>query len=81
MARRMGTITERSKGHYQIRYSLGIDPLTGRRKRFSISIEGTYKDAEREMRRLSGLMKDGCTWPLCWICTRVLSLAGRCNRP
>jgi len=50
--RRNGTISRRSDGRFQIRYSLGTDPLTGHRKRFSVTIAGTIKDAEKELRRL-----------------------------
>lgn len=54
MARRTGTITERSKGRFQIRYTLGVDPLTGKRKRYSVSVEGKRQDAEKTLR---GLLK------------------------
>jgi len=50
--RRSGTIRQRSDGRFQIRYSLGTNLATGRRKRLSITIKGSYKDAERELRRL-----------------------------
>jgi integrase len=50
--RHSGTIAQRSNGRYQIRYSLGTDPLMGKRKRLSVTIKGTHKDAERELRRL-----------------------------
>lgn len=50
--RRTGTISQRSDGRFQIRYSLGIDPITGKRRRLAVSIEGTYKDAEKELRRI-----------------------------
>ncbi len=52
MARRTGTISLRSDGRYQIRYDLGLDQLTGKRKRISLTIKGTRKDAERELRRV-----------------------------
>jgi len=52
MARRTGTISLRSDGRYQIRYNLGIDPATGNRRRLSVTIKGTYKEAEKELRRL-----------------------------
>ncbi len=50
--RRTGTISQRSDGRFQIRYSIGVDSLTGKRKRASVTIKGTYKDAERELRKL-----------------------------
>jgi integrase len=50
--RRNGYIRQRSEGVFEIRYTLGTDQLTRSRKRTSKTIKGTYKDAERELRRL-----------------------------
>jgi integrase len=50
--RHTGTISQRSDGRFQIRYNLGIDPATGKRRRLSVTIKGTYKEAEKELRRL-----------------------------
>lgn len=47
-----GSIRPRSDGSFEIRYSLGTDPLTGKRKRIHKTINGSYKDAEIELRRL-----------------------------
>src|SRR6516164_1508785 len=47
-----GTITSRSPGSYRIRYSLGLDPVSGKRRFASATVRGTRKDAERELRRL-----------------------------
>lgn len=47
-----GSIRERSKGCFQIRYTLGIDPLTGKRQRVEVSYHGTYESAKAELRRL-----------------------------
>jgi hypothetical protein len=47
-----GTIKSRSPGSYRIRYSLGRDPVSGKRRFASTTIRGTRKDAERELIRL-----------------------------
>lgn len=47
-----GYIRKRSKGSFEIRYSLGIDPLTGKRKRIETTFKGTYDEAKTELRRL-----------------------------
>ncbi|MFY9286915.1 MAG: site-specific integrase [Alphaproteobacteria bacterium] len=50
--RSTGSIRPRTNGSFEIRYDLGVDPLTGKRKRLHKTIRGTYKDAEKELRRL-----------------------------
>src|SRR5262245_21403528 len=50
--RRTGHIRERSPGSWELRYSLGTDPATGRRKVATTSLRGTRRDAEKELRRL-----------------------------
>jgi integrase len=50
--RRTGHIRERSPGSFELRYSLGTDPTTGKRKLATTTVRGTRKDAERELRRL-----------------------------
>src|ERR1051326_8553357 len=50
--RRTGHIRERSPGSFEIRYSLGTDPATGRRKIATTTVRGGRKDAEKELRRL-----------------------------
>ncbi|MDR3423895.1 MAG: site-specific integrase [Alphaproteobacteria bacterium] len=57
--RRSGTITQRSEGHFQIRYNLGIDPLTGIRQRAAVSIKGTRKQAERKLNELLDALECG----------------------
>jgi integrase-like protein len=47
-----GTIKSRSPGSYRIRYSLGRDPVSGKRKFGTATVRGTRKDAERELVRL-----------------------------
>jgi integrase len=50
--RRTGHIRERSQGAFEIRYSLGSDPATGKRKIATATVRGSRKDAEKELRRL-----------------------------
>jgi integrase len=50
--RRTGHIRERSSGSFELRYSLGTDPATGKRRIVTATVRGTRKDAEKEMRRL-----------------------------
>jgi integrase len=52
MMRRTGHIRERSAGAFELRYSLGTDPATGKRKLATATVRGSRKDAERELRRL-----------------------------
>jgi integrase len=47
-----GHIRQRSPGSWELRYSLGSDRATGRRRVATTTVQGTRKDAEREMRRL-----------------------------
>lgn len=50
--RRAGHIRERSLGSFELRYFLGSDPATGKRKYATATVKGSQKDAERELRRL-----------------------------
>jgi integrase len=50
--RRTGHIRERSPGSFELRYNLGTDPATGKRKTITATVRGWRKDAERELRRL-----------------------------
>src|SRR5215471_3919065 len=50
--RRTGHIRERSPGAFELRYSLGTDTATGKRKRAAATVRGSRKDAEKELRRL-----------------------------
>jgi integrase len=47
-----GTIKSRSKGSYRIRYSLGHDPISGKRKFATATVRGTLEQAKRELTRL-----------------------------
>src|SRR3954454_2608137 len=57
--RRTGHIRERSPGSFELRYSLGADPATGRRKIATSTVRGSRKDAERELRRLLRTLDTG----------------------
>ncbi len=50
--RRTGHIRERSPGSWELRYSLGTNPATGRRRMVTTTVKGDRKFAERELRRL-----------------------------
>ena len=47
-----GHTRERSPGSWELRYSLGTDPATGKRRVATTTVEGNRKDAEKELRRL-----------------------------
>jgi integrase len=47
-----GHIRQRSFGSWEIRYSLGTDPASGKRKIATATVRGSRKDAEKELRRL-----------------------------
>jgi len=51
--RRTGHIRERSPGAFELRYSLGTDSATGKRRIATVTLRGSRKDAERELRRCS----------------------------
>jgi integrase len=50
--RHTGHIRQRSPDSWEIRYSLGTDPATGKRRIATATIRSSRKDAERELRRL-----------------------------
>jgi integrase len=47
-----GNIHQRSPGSFRLRYTLGKDPVTGKRRTATATVRGTRKDAERELTRL-----------------------------
>jgi len=47
-----GHIRQRSKGSWSIWVDLGRDPETGKRKQQTLTVRGTKRDAERELRNL-----------------------------
>ncbi|MDX2027174.1 MAG: tyrosine-type recombinase/integrase [Alphaproteobacteria bacterium] len=50
--RHTGHIRQRSKESFEIRYTLGVDPLTGKRRTITTTFRGDKKSAEKELRRL-----------------------------
>jgi integrase len=57
--RRTGHIRERSPGSFELRYSLGADLATGRRRIATVTVRGTRKEAEKELRRLLRTLDTG----------------------
>lgn len=47
-----GHIRERSPGSWEIRYALGTDAATGKRRIATATVRGNRRDAEKELRRL-----------------------------
>jgi hypothetical protein len=52
MRRHNGHIRERSPGSWEIRYDLGTDPTTGKRRIATATIHRDRRAAENELRRL-----------------------------
>ncbi len=50
--RRTGHVRERSPGSFEIRYALGTNLATGKRRISTATVRGSLKDAEKELRRL-----------------------------
>jgi integrase len=57
--RRTGHIRERSPGSFELRYEVGADPATGRRRTVTSTFRGSRKDAEKELRRLLRTLDTG----------------------
>jgi integrase len=57
--RKTGHIRERSPGSFELRYSLGTDPATGKRRIATTTFNGDRKEAEKELRRLLVARDDG----------------------
>ena len=54
-----GHIRERSPGSWELRYSLGIHPATGKRKTATATVKGNRRAAEKELRRLLRTLDTG----------------------
>src|SRR5580700_7085902 len=54
-----GHIRQRSPGSWELRYSLGTDPSTGKRRNATTTSKGDRKTAERELRRLLRILDTG----------------------
>lgn len=59
MRRPSGHVRVRSPGSWEVRYSLGTDPSTGKRRVFTTTVRGRRIDAERELRRLLRTLDTG----------------------
>jgi integrase len=57
--RRNGHIRERSPGSFELRYELGTNPATGKRRTVTATVRGSRKDADRELRRLLRALDTG----------------------
>jgi integrase len=54
-----GHLRQRSPGSWELRYSLGRDPTTGKRRVVTSTIKGLRRDAEKELRRLLRTLDTG----------------------
>jgi len=54
-----GCIVQRSKGSWRLLFDTGRDPQTGKRRQKSVTVRGTKKDAERELRELLHSLETG----------------------
>jgi hypothetical protein len=50
--RRHGHVRQRSRGTWEVRYTLGTESDTGKRRTITTTVRGDRKDAEKELRRL-----------------------------
>lgn len=57
--RRHGHVRQRSPGTWEVRYTLGTDPGTGKRRTITTTVKGERKDAEKELRRLLRTLDTG----------------------
>ena len=57
--RNTGHIRKRTVGSWEIRYGLGTDPGTGRRRTATTTIKGSRRAAEKELRRLLHTLDTG----------------------
>jgi integrase len=54
-----GHVRQRSAGTFEIRYPIGADPATGRRRTATTTLRGSRRQAERELRRLMTSVDNG----------------------
>jgi len=57
--RSTGHIRQRTPGSWELRYSLGCDPATGKRRVATTTVQGKRRDAEKELRRLLRTLDTG----------------------
>jgi hypothetical protein len=54
-----GHLRERSPGSWELRYSLGTNPATGKRRMATTTVKGNRRAAEKELRRLLRTLDTG----------------------
>jgi hypothetical protein len=54
-----GHLRERSPGSWELRYSLGTNPATGKRRMATTTVKGKRRAAEKELRRLLRTLDTG----------------------
>ncbi len=54
-----GNITKRGTKSWRLKFDVGADPLTGKRKYALITVRGTYKQAQQELTRQLAAYHDG----------------------
>lgn len=54
-----GSIRRRGKSSWELKFDIGRDPVTGKRKTQYKNVKGTKKDAQRELRRLLNSLDEG----------------------
>jgi integrase len=54
-----GHIRQRSRSSWELRYSLGSDPATGKRRVVTTTVRGKRRDAEKELRKLLRTLDTG----------------------
>ena len=57
--RSTGHIRQRTPGSWELRYTLGADPASGRRRTATITVRGNRRAAEKELRRLLRTLDTG----------------------
>ena len=57
--RRSGHIRQRSRDSFELRYGLGTDPATGKRRVVTTTVRGDRRAAEKELRRLLRTLDTG----------------------
>ena len=57
--RSTGHIRQRAWGSWELRYTLGTDPATGRRRTATTTVKGNRRAAEKELRRLLRTLDTG----------------------
>jgi integrase len=59
MRRPTGHVRERGPGSWEVRYSLGTDPATGKRRRVTASVKGKREAAKKELPRRLRMLDTG----------------------